>query len=547
MTTAIGRKEVLKSKRGRRMTEAEWEFATDDYKELRKGRKMKAIQFKEYRDDITEGKFPRNLIAKALKIAKKSGGQMTKAWKQIEKIKKGLGDDPVIADALRVANEEAVAEWNIGSRRVKGGDGRRKLVKAQRALELAVEDAEDEIEERKLTDKELRRREEIAKNLDDEDLKKRYGDDWKAVKMGIATNMAKAESLEVDEARRYKGDKEKLALMKKWNVRADSLLGRAIRIAVDMGGNMTGAIKKIEKIKRGISDHDAVQDALKTANEELDERDYRKEYDNYQGTPDQIARRSSRNKARRVMGDDCEDGLDVGHKDNNPMNNDRANLRNEDPSKNRREPRLRKEAGGENKKLLKQYKKNEGRNAHSENYLLLAKAFGTPKEVKEVQAILKRNKKQGHTSEEDNKWMYKTINPYYKKLVGAAKSESFSGYREAENLPEYLEFGTPETTKNYKDKTPGERNEAKAKYKIDHKTYSSAVDEALKVADKQGYEVDMDDYFNQIATGPRKPSEGKTNTFKISLTKRDKPQKKKLQIQIYGKGKHGYELNCYIS
>ncbi len=545
MTTVIGRKEVLKSKRGRRLTTAEWEFATDDYKELRKGRKMKATQFKEYRDDITEGKFPRNLIAKALKIAKKSGGQMTKAWKQIEKIKKGLGDDPVIADALRVANEEAVAEWNIGSRRVKGGDGRRKLVKAQRALELATEEDDEEIEERKLTDKELKRREEIAKNLDDEDLKKRYGADWKAVKMGIATNMAKAES--VEEASRYKGDKEKLALMKKWHVRADSLLGRAIRIAVDMGGNMTGAIKKIEKIKRGISDHKAVQDALKTANEELDERDYRKEYDNYQGTPDQIARRSSRNKARRVMGDDCEDGLDVGHKDNNPMNNDRANLRNEDPSKNRREPRLRKEAEGENKKLLKQYKKNEDRNAHSENYLLLAKAFGNPKQVKEVEAILKRNKKQGSTSEKDNKWMYKNINPYYKKLVSSAKSESFSGYREAENLPEYLEFGTDETTKNYKDKTPGESNEAKAKYKIDHKTYSSAVDEALKVADKQGYEVDMDDYFNQIATGPRKPGEGKTNTFKIALTKRDKPQKKKLQIQIYGKGKHGYELNCYIS
>ena len=171
----------------------------------------------------------------------------------------------------------------------------------------------------------------------------------------------------------------------------------------------------------------------KNKNEQLEvsERDYRKEYDNYQGSPEQIARRSSRNKARRVMGDDCEEGQDVGHKDNNPMNNDRANLRNEDPSKNRAEPRLRKEAQNENKKLLKQYKKNEDRNAHSENYLLLAKAFGTPKQVKEVEAILKRNKKQGHTSEKDNKWMYKNINPYYKKLVGAAKNESFSGYREA--------------------------------------------------------------------------------------------------------------------
>ena len=35
----------------------------------------------------------------------------------------------------------------------------------------------------------------------------------------------------------------------------------------------------------------------------LDERNYRKEYDNYHSRPEQIERRSSRNKARRVMGD----------------------------------------------------------------------------------------------------------------------------------------------------------------------------------------------------------------------------------------------------
>jgi hypothetical protein len=73
----------------------------------------------------------------------------------------------------------------------------------------------------------------------------------------------------------------------------------------------------------------------------LAERNYAKEYANYQGTPEQIARRSSRNKARRVMGDKTKIGMDVGHKDNNPLNNDPKNLRNEVPSDNRREPRLR--------------------------------------------------------------------------------------------------------------------------------------------------------------------------------------------------------------
>ena len=74
---------------------------------------------------------------------------------------------------------------------------------------------------------------------------------------------------------------------------------------------------------------------------ELDERNYASEYKNYHSSPEQIARRSSRNKARRLMGDKVVKGMDVGHKDNDPMNNDPKNLRNENPSDNRREPRLR--------------------------------------------------------------------------------------------------------------------------------------------------------------------------------------------------------------
>jgi len=81
--------------------------------------------------------------------------------------------------------------------------------------------------------------------------------------------------------------------------------------------------------------------SIKKEEVELDERNYAKEYQNYHSRPEQIANRSSRNKARRVMGDKTKIGMDVGHKDNNPLNNDPKNLRNEDPAKNRREPRLR--------------------------------------------------------------------------------------------------------------------------------------------------------------------------------------------------------------
>ena len=68
------------------------------------------------------------------------------------------------------------------------------------------------------------------------------------------------------------------------------------------------------------------------------------------------------------------------------------------------------------KQLRKQYDKNEDENKHTENYLLLAKAFGSKSEVKKVQDIMKRNEKQGHTSKSDMDWMYKNINPYYNKI-----------------------------------------------------------------------------------------------------------------------------------
>tara|TARA_R100001530_G_scaffold89042_1_gene62032 strand:- start:169 stop:390 length:222 start_codon:yes stop_codon:yes gene_type:complete len=59
-------------------------------------------------------------------------------------------------------------------------------------------------------------------------------------------------------------------------------------------------------------------------------RNYRKEYDNYQGTPEQRKRNDQRKKARRKMVKAGRakngDGKDVHHRDNNPFNNSLRNL-----------------------------------------------------------------------------------------------------------------------------------------------------------------------------------------------------------------------------
>ena len=82
-------------------------------------------------------------------------------------------------------------------------------------------------------------------------------------------------------------------------------------------------------------------------------------------------------------------------------------------------------------------------------------------------------------------------------------------------------------------------------YKLYHNTFSGAVQEAIAVAKKKGFDVDEDDWHDKVATGPKKPSKDKTNSYSIKLMKKGKPVRQMLQIQVYNMGAK-YELNCYV-
>lgn len=82
-------------------------------------------------------------------------------------------------------------------------------------------------------------------------------------------------------------------------------------------------------------------------------------------------------------------------------------------------------------------------------------------------------------------------------------------------------------------------------YKLYHNTFSGAVQEAIAVAKKKGFDVDEDDWHDKVATGPKKPSKDKTNSYSIRLMKKGKPVRQMLQIQVYNMGAK-YELNCYV-
>lgn len=68
-------------------------------------------------------------------------------------------------------------------------------------------------------------------------------------------------------------------------------------------------------------------------------RDYKREYENYDSREDVKKRRAARNKARRFMEREGRvhkgDGKDVDHRDGNPHNNGKSNLRVMDASANR--------------------------------------------------------------------------------------------------------------------------------------------------------------------------------------------------------------------
>lgn len=95
--------------------------------------------------------------------------------------------------------------------------------------------------------------------------------------------------------------------------------------------------------------------------------------------------------------------------------------------------------------------------------------------------------------------------------------------------------------------------EGKKDYVIYHDTLTAAVTEVLAFVKKNGYTTNDEEFFDTVSTGPKKPSDGKTNRYTLSLYKGDKEQKKALHFQVYGIGSSKrtpagrYELTAYIS
>ena len=136
----------------------------------------------------------------------------------------------------------------------------------------------------KLTPAREKELEKIAKDLPDKSFKSLYGKDWKSVKIATAMNILKKKLGFKEEKTKMKftelrekmsGSKltgQEISVWYRKNkdvekaARKDRNVKKAVEIALDHGGAMNFAIKKIEKIKRGLADNPHVAKALSFAN-----------------------------------------------------------------------------------------------------------------------------------------------------------------------------------------------------------------------------------------------------------------------------------------
>jgi hypothetical protein len=104
------------------------------------------------------------------------------------------------------------------------------------------------------------------------------------------------------------------------------------------------------------------------------------------------------------------------------------------------------------------------------------------------------------------------------------KSRSIKGQNEEVELDELV--------------APGKKSASG--YILYHKTFSDAMQHAVDHAKTKGATVEPKEIDDKVATGPRKPSNGKTNRYSLSAGR------KTVQIQVANLDNKAYELNMYI-
>jgi len=323
----------------------------------------------------------------------------------------------------------------------------------------------------------------------------------------------------------------------------------AIGIASDpryKGGNMTGAVNAIDKVKKGLSDHPKVAAVLRRQNEEVEEA----------VSPAQQAAiaisKKEKTKKEALDKDDEKTVGDVIKGLKKAVKAHQGQVKN--LTKDIQDQVELDELSSEEKKLLDKMFDKKG------NLTPLGKKVmdqGKKEEVEEntldigneSDYTLDEGKMKdlhgyissGKSAEEIAKIM-KIDAGTVKTLMNDFKKEGFSS-----DAQRKAAFASGYKEKDKKDKKEDVKviegyfpeQKSSTGYDLYHKDFSGAMQHAYAHAKKKlGITIDNDEIDDKVASGPRKPSKGKTNSYRL------KGDKGSVQIQVYNMGSK-FELNMY--
>ena len=352
----------------------------------------------------------------------------------------------------------------------------------------------------------------------------------------------------------------------------------AIGIASDpryAKGNMTGAVNAIEKMKKGLSDHPQVAAVLKRQNEDLDEamKGFKVEF-------------GKGNDAGMAVYKDKKDAEAFAKRQPKPIKITQIDVKNanmfDDPNPTRKEAvsPAQQAAIAISKKEKGEKPKEEGntfgkelkaaRDKGEKTFVVSGKKYNVedydideakvePSRIVEPYrpefgldeistfsrahiAILKktfdpmRDKRLGPKGQAKLSKIMDMIGDKKDALIDLFKADiPFVSQSAAAKLITKYNMKGDEINKLK------EEVELDEKYDLYHKDFSSAMQHAYSYAkSKMGITVDPKEIDSKVATGPKKPTEGKTNKYML------KGKGGNLQIQVYNKGgSKPFELNMY--
>ncbi len=161
----------------------------------------------------------------------------------------------------------------------------------------------------------------------------------------------------------------------------------------------------------------------------------------------------------------------------------------------------------------------------------------------QIKAFLAKGGKIQKGNKPDQKKIDKVTKGFLKKYGAMKKKEAELDAKDREELEKMMgeEMALDEHCGECGAMDHVDENLNEADYELYHKTFSGAMQHAYAHAKKRGFIVDPDEIDNKVATGPKKPSSGKTNKYILGTNKRQK-----LHVQVANLDNKRYELNMYI-